>query len=648
MKVAVVNRLRVDRLSIMGQTAQHELPRGAPTDTQPGSTTVVRKLLAGLFLGLILLTAVLIGVSIGTSRGLERTVTTMFNEEQLILTQNISREITNQIAYLKSSLLALTPLIESEAGDPATVSAAFTRVVLPFRAWDVLAVGHAAAAGGLLYDLAKGRVPPDLDFLPPELRKQAADPAQAGHVFASRDFVPATGPFAGRRVMILGTPTTAAPGAMDFFVLDPLSLAQRHARPVRSGETGYAWVINGEGIFLSHFEEGFIGKSSLTVRQERDPSISYARINELVTEKLLTGQTGMDWYVSGWHRGTLGEMRKLLAYCPVHYAGPEEPQLWSVGLAAPTGEISGIIQPLLLRQWLVEGIAICIAFGGLVTFIFLSLRWARTLGREVERTTSDLKASEADLRRERDRVTASMRELLDTQERLVRSERFAAIGQAAAHLAHEIKNPLMLMGGFAAQVRGKLPEDSPFTEKLRIIEEEAKRLEHMLVEVQNFTRPIKPQKTPADLNAVVRETVSLMTDMLAAHGIDCRVEADAGLPVFDFDPNQIKQVILNLAKNAAEAMEAGGRLSIRTWREDGLAKVSVKDTGPGMSGKVLASIFNPFFTTKARGTGLGLALSFRIMEDHGGDITVTSEEGKGSTFVLSLPLETLREAGSRP
>jgi len=610
---------------------------------------VVRKLLAGLILGLALLIAVLIGVGINTSRNLDRTVTTMFNEEQLILAQNISREITNQIDYLESSLLALAPLIQHEADNPAAVSEAFSRVILPFHTWDILAAGHVDAGGAFLYDLTRGLLPPELTFLPEDWRRQAADPARAGRAIPSRDFIPGGGPFAGRRIMLLGTPAVTQPGSLDFFVLNPLSLAQRHARPVHSGETGYAWVINAEGVFLSHFEADFIGKNSLTVRRERDPDISYERINSLVTDKLLKGQTGMDWYVSGWHRGVLGEQPKLLAYCPVRYAGPEEPdKLWSVGLAAPNSEVYGIIQPLMLRQWLIEGIAIGIAVGGLLTLIFLSLRWARALGLEVERTTSDLKTSETHLRRERDRVTANMHELLDTQERLVRSERFAAIGQAAAHLAHEIKNPLMLMGGFAAQVRGKLPEDSPFTEKLRIIEDEAKRLEHMLVEVQNFTRPAKPQKAPADLNAVVRETVSLMTDMLAAHGIDCRVEEDAGLPVFNFDPNQIKQVILNLAKNAAEAMEAGGRLSIRTWREDGLAKVSVEDTGPGMSGKVLASIFNPFFTTKARGTGLGLALSFRIMEDHGGDITVTSEEGKGSTFVLSLPLETVREGGSRP
>lgn len=600
---------------------------------------MVKTLLAGLILGLALLIAVLIGVGVSTSRSLDHTVTAMFNEEQLILAQNIAREITNQIDYLESSLLALAPFIQREVDDPATISEDFARAIRPYRAWDLLAVGHDGADGALLYDLARGLLPPELDFLPKDWRAKAADPASAGTAVPSRDLIPAAGPFAGRRIMLLGTPAAAHPGAIDFFVIDPLSLAQHHALPVHSGETGYAWVINAEGVFLSHFEADFIGKDSLTARRERDPSISFARINALTTEKLLTGETGMDWYVSGWHRGTRGELRKLLAYCPVRVSGLGEPDmLWSVGLTAPASEVSGIIQPLMARQWLIVGIALCIAVGGLLTLIVLSLRWARVLGREVERTTAVLKASETDLRRERDRVTGSMHKLIETQERLVRSERFAAIGQAAAHLTHEIKTPLLLMGGFAAQVRGKLPENSPFAEKLSIIEDEAKRLEHLLVEVQNFTRPAKPRKVEADVNAVVSETVKLLTDALAARAVTCTLELDPGLPRFAFDPDQLKQVILNLAKNATEAMEGGGRLSIRTWRENGLAKVAVADTGPGMSGEVLASIFNPFFTTKAQGTGLGLALSYRIMEDHGGDIVATSTPGQGSTFVLSLPL----------
>jgi two-component system, NtrC family, sensor histidine kinase HydH len=285
-----------------------------------------------------------------------------------------------------------------------------------------------------------------------------------------------------------------------FFIVDPLAVAQRYARDVRSGETGYAWVINEDAVFLAHYEERFINRNSLTVREQRNPNISYERVNAIVTDKLLKGMEGTDWYISGWHRGVISQMKKLLAYSPVRYAGAEaQDRLWSVGLAAPTTEVYGILQPLLYRGWLITGVSLLLVVSALGGAILLSLRWAQMLKVEVDKTTADLRQSEAEVRVERDKVKESMDRLLQAQEELLRSERFAAIGLAASHLAHEIKNPLLLMGGFAAQVRRKLTGDSPDRQKLEIIEKEAKRLEGMLMEVQNFTRPVKPQMEMGDI-----------------------------------------------------------------------------------------------------------------------------------------------------
>lgn len=603
---------------------------------------MIRASLAAVAMLFVLLAGLLTYVGYDTGRDLDATVTDLFNRQQLILARNIAQGIVNHVLYLETSLAELSTAHATDLRAAGAEGGALAAMFGRYREWNVLAVGCAHEERTVLHDLEHGNLVQEggTEFLSPEARQWLADPAHRGRVHVGQDFTPGSGPYAGRRILVLAAESQepAAPGVV-FLVADPIAVAMRYARPVRSGRTGYAWVINGEGVFLSHFEESFIDQSSLEVRSRRNPDISYDRVNELVQTRLLKGEEGADWYVSGWHRGVIAEMKKLFAYSPVFYAGKDRPrQLWSVGLAAPTTEVYGILEPFVVRQWLAAGSSLLIAFSGLAAVLFLSLRWARILRREVERVTADLSLSEAAVREERDKVREGMRKLVETQEKLLRSERFAAIGQAASHLAHEIKNPLLLMGGFASQVRRKLPGDSPHIEKLGIIEEEARRLEQMLAEVQNFTRPTRPSKEQADLNAAVEEVLRLMAQDLKDRGVACVLDLDRSLPLVPHDPRQIKQVLLNLVKNAAEAMPDGGTLRLRTRVENGQARVSVADTGAGMSAEVLANVFSPFYTTKAQGTGLGLAVCFRIMEDHGGEIGVQSREGRGSTFTLALPL----------
>lgn len=603
---------------------------------------MIRASLAAVGLLFVLLAGLLTYVGHDTGQNLDATVTDLFNRQQLILARNIAQGIVNHVQYLETSLAELSAAHVADLRAADAEGGALAAMFVRYREWAVLAVGYADMGRTVLHDLERGNLVQEdgPGLLPPEARQWLADPANRGRIYVGQDFSPDSGPYAGRRILLLAAESLEpeAPGAV-FLVADPIAVAMRYARPVRSGRTGYAWVINNEGVFLSHFEDSFIGQSSLEVRSRRNPDISYDRVNELVQTRLLKGEEGTDWYVSGWHRGVIAEMKKLFAYSPVFYAGKDRPErLWSVGLAAPTTEVYGILEPFVVRQWLAAGSSLVIAFSGLAAVLFLSLRWARILRREVERVTADLSRSEASVRAERDKVREGMRELVETQEKLLRSERFAAIGQAASHLAHEIKNPLLLMGGFASQVRRKLPGDSPHIEKLGIIEEEAKRLEQMLVEVQNFTRPTRPSKEQADLNTAVEEVLRLMEQDLKDRGVACALDLDRSLPPVPHDPRQIKQVLLNLVKNAAEAMPDGGTLRLRTWIENGQARVSVADTGAGMSAEVLANVFSPFYTTKSKGTGLGLAVCFRIMEDHGGEIGVQSQEGRGSAFTLALPL----------
>lgn len=602
---------------------------------------MVKKFVAAFSLGLFLLAVILGLVGYRTNHELEATVTNLFNRQQLLLARQIAHDIRNHFSFLETSLRTLDALRPSGVTGLAGVED-LDRMFRLLAAWNVSALGHAPLDGSGALAVTADGIAHGTELTTVLADSLAWERAQADgdRVYIGPDMVPQDGPFAGRHIMVMAARTGGTPdepgSGLDFLVVDAMAVARRYAQDVRSGETGYAWIINRDGIFLSHYEDRFLGQSAFSVRGERDPRISYSRINELMAEKLLKGQEGMDWYVSGWHRGVVGEMKKLLAYSPVQYAGREHPErLWSVGLAAPTTEVFGILRPFLVQQWLVTAMSVLLSLAVLAAVIYLSLRWAELLHREVDQKT-------ADLRVERDKVRESMDKLLEAQERLLRSERFAAVGEAASHLAHEIKNPLLLMGGFAAQVRKGLDTGAPqvgkLRDKLQIIEDEAKRLETLLREVSGFTKPCRPNFVAQNINQAVLDTVRLVQSDFSERGIECILELGHNLPAVPFDKNQIQQVLLNLAKNAGEAMPSGGTVFFRSWRQGDTVKVSVQDTGTGMPPEVLERIFSPFFTTKAKGTGLGLAVSFRIMEDHGGDIIATSTPDQGSSFVLTLPL----------
>jgi two-component system sensor histidine kinase HydH len=254
--------------------------------------------------------------------------------------------------------------------------------------------------------------------------------------------------------------------------------------------------------------------------------------------------------------------------------------------------------------------------GAAGAFIGTAFFWNKSLSRQVELKTE---------------------ELLESQERLLRSERFAAVGEAAAYVSHEIKNPLMVIGGLASQVERRLPDDPAAQEKLRIIQNEVKRLESFLGELRDFLRPVLPSKQETDLNRVIRDVKALMGDAIKERGIRLETRLDPNLPPIEADSNQLEQVLLNLVKNALEATEEKGTIRVSSGAKDAQVWFSVQDTGRGMAEDVQEKIFHPFYTTKDKGTGLGLAVINKIVTDHHGTITVDSVAGSGSTFTVRLP-----------
>jgi len=231
-----------------------------------------------------------------------------------------------------------------------------------------------------------------------------------------------------------------------------------------------------------------------------------------------------------------------------------------------------------------------------------------------------------------------MQELHSVQDKIVHAEKLAAVGKMAAHVAHEIRNPLATIGGFARAILKRPENVERVTKNTRIIAEEASRLETMLKGVMDFSRPAAPVLKVTDLNVVAEKAFRTHAEVLAAHNVHADLDLDRSLPEIALDENQFLQVITNLLRNAADSMPNGGALTLRTRRDGQMALLQVIDTGTGIPPGLMERIFSPFFTTKASGTGLGLAVSRKIVDDHGGRVEVQSKLGEGTTFSIYLPL----------
>ena len=607
-----------------------------------------KRLIIAVIASLLLLFGTIFGLASRANNELERIVSEQFNAQQVILARKIAENIAGDFELLDAALLSFSRLQLNALDHNPQEQSSIHETYEFLKNWGVLGVGFFRDGPNTEADIytSKGWTTlNDLSLALPLNSLSPSDPADNIHARLSRTQFLDDGPFQGHWVMTMALAfprDSDHPEEIDgcLFILNAQAIARKSAEGVRSGKTGYAWVINHDAYFMYHVEDDFNGQDSLTIRHARNPGISYERVNSLVREKLLKGEEGTDWYISGWHWDVIREMKKLFAFSPIVFTreNGEPAHLWSVGLAAPDTEVYGLMRPVVVRQWLIIGLFFVVVTTAFAAFMFISLRWSETLRQEVDKKTDHLRRSEANLRLERDKVSQSMEQLLQTQEKLVLSERFAAIGEAAAHLSHEIKNPLLLMGGFAQQVRRTLSEDDPRVEKLGIIAGEAKRLEHLLVEVRDFTRPPRPSLTETTLNELVRQVVDLFQEQATTQGVTARLALDPELPACLVDPNQIKQVLINLTKNALEAMPDGGELFISTGQDADFVRIEIKDTGRGIPEEIMKKLFHPFFSTKAKGTGLGLAVSYKLVQDHGGEITVWSAPDQGARFTVRLPL----------
>jgi signal transduction histidine kinase len=250
-----------------------------------------------------------------------------------------------------------------------------------------------------------------------------------------------------------------------------------------------------------------------------------------------------------------------------------------------------------------------------------------------------------DERKQRKKVEETARKLTEVYaqlqasfEQLRRADRLSALGELSAGLAHEIRNPLGSVEG-AVQIlrRPELPVETR-QEFGDLAQKEVNRLKDLVTNFLDFARPQTPKRVTTAPSQLLESVSKLATEMAKMSGVHVRVETAAGVPAVSLDPEQIKQVLLNLAINAIQAMPAGGELLLTAARKPESVVIEVRDEGVGIPPEDLERVFNPFVTTRADGTGLGLSIAYQIVSQHGGHIAAQRNPERGMTFRVTLPL----------
>ena len=321
-----------------------------------------------------------------------------------------------------------------------------------------------------------------------------------------------------------------------------------------------------------------------------------------------------------WH----GIFQRLY-YLPVVYAAIAFG--WVGGLAAAV-LAAGLYIPHIVTMWQHEHHYAMEQYAEIFMFLAVGIVTGVLSDRERKRR--------AELQATAQRLSQVYRELQDTFEQVKRADRLSAIGQLAAGLAHEIRNPLASIDGAAEvlDVAGDQPELRK--ETVSIIRKECSRLNRLLTSLLDFARPRRPEWCEVDLSKVLDSVINLVSHS-AGKGICFHKEIVRGAPRLLGDEEQLTQVILNLTLNAAQAMPNGGDVSLTTRREEDGIVILIRDQGAGIPEDHLDKIFDPFFTTKDTGTGLGLSVVHQIVTQHGGTVSVTRNLDKGTTFRLFFP-----------
>lgn len=362
------------------------------------------QIIAGLLTALLLGAVLVLGWM--SSKKVTEVVTKDFNEQQLVLAHHAARQIENNLNILRKelTLLGLSPSIQYF--EKVSLASRMGITYSSVKEEGVREIRYAESTGGRAYILnangykIRAASPEDIAYL-----RWAGHKKNKGIILTSEVRPASYGDNGATLIAKMAVPVwqvsldeTNPVAKNEFsgvltFVIDATPLIERLVKDIRSGKTGYAWVMDEEGIFLYHPEAEFIGKNAFEARKEKKPTISFARINEIQKSMMLQGKEGTSWYISGWHRGKEGQMKKLIAYSPIHLSD-DKTSLWSVAVVAPISEVEDAIHLIHVRQFLLQAVIVLVILLGGLTVISLMVNWSRALESEVEKKTNEFKKSE--------------------------------------------------------------------------------------------------------------------------------------------------------------------------------------------------------------------------------------------------------------
>jgi len=244
------------------------------------------------------------------------------------------------------------------------------------------------------------------------------------------------------------------------------------------------------------------------------------------------------------------------------------------------------------------------------------------------------------LEKSHEQLISSHEALERAQRQLIQTEKMASLGQLAAGVAHELNNPIGTIMMFSRVIQREMSQDDKWQKDIGLVVQEADRAAKIVKDLLSFAKETKVRPGVVNINLIIEETLSLLTEQSLFHNIEVSIHLDGALPTTFADPDLLKQVFFNIILNGAQAMQGKGVLTVESRSVDGGRKIEIriKDTGMGIPEKNLPRLFDPFFTTKEKGTGLGLALVYNIVSKHQGAISVESKLGHGAAFIIFLPV----------
>ncbi|RJQ84159.1 MAG: PAS domain S-box protein [Desulfobacteraceae bacterium] len=711
---------------------------------QPKGAGFRKRLIVGVVVAALAILAAGTLLNVRFGRAALQVAKDQFNEEQLVVSRNVKYWVERQIVFLSQELLLAAKQIEGSAPQAEAVHTLLEPCFQRVMELGVAKIEITQAERGLAYVHYPNRpMVVDIAHAPGLLPAQASLPDGPAVVISD--------PTIDGSDMYLKLSAPLVHASLDSiaFHLNLSWFLGPFLKHIRSGKTGYAWIIDGQGRFLCHPHAAFIGKSAFEARQERDPGVSHVLINTIQRERMLKGREGTGSYEAAWHRGITGKIEKLIAYSPITVS-TVPPQNWSVAVVAPVYEIEEAVRKIHRWRAMLQALVMLVVVAGGGALLFFEMRWSRLLEKTVQARTAALKRSEENYRslvesaedfiftldgqgnllsvnsftanffggrpeeltgrgvdllfskevaarqvKIASRVFESGKSVRDEFELrmgtgeiwisanfmplksetgqmgavlciarditenkkleryLINTEKLASLGTLAAGVAHEINNPLGVILGFCdLLVRRKEPCSQEY-EDLKIIERQGMHCKQIVENLLSFARVGRETTNETDLNACLQEIIKVVFHSLEMKGIELRTEFAESLPKVNGDDRQLQQVFLNLINNAAAAMPEGGVLCIRTGVAGGGKKVAVQvqDQGIGIEAEILDHIFEPFFTTKpeGEGTGLGLFVSYGIINKFGGSICCesqtqpTREKPKGTIFTVKLPVRTGEE-----